>query len=363
MTIEIRELDASQREEWDGYVARSPDAGLFHQYHALTVQATYSDAVLHPLVGFNGNEPIGLFPIFEVEKGPFKAAFSPPPDIRVTYLGPAMLDMGCMKARKAEQLRTEFIEGCREWVELSFNPHYTHIRTNGSYDDMRPFLWEGCDAEPKYTYLVDIQPDEDDLLMSFSRNARRNIRDGRKLASNITVGGVDEIRNIVEQVKARYEEQDEFFGIPSNFVVDLYEGLPEGQIKPYVFRDGDEFVGGIIALEYGDRVYRWQGGVKTENDVDGQINDNLDWRVMMDAKANGKSWYDLVGANNPRLNGYKSKFNPTLEMHYQIEHGSRLAKTVAHVYKHTLTPLVSPSRSSRRPPPVAVMEALYKRFH
>ncbi|ELZ97996.1 hypothetical protein C440_02073 [Haloferax mucosum ATCC BAA-1512] len=338
MTIKITEFDPGRRDEWDRYVEQSCQASLFHQYDALELQAKYSNAKLHLLVGFKTEEPVGLFPLFEIRKGPIKTAFSPPPNIGVPYLGPVMFDAGNIKRRKFERRRNRFIEGCTEWVNSEIGPNYTHVRVGDYYTDMRTFQWGGCDVSPKYTYNVDLTRGEDDLLMSFSRSARRNVRDGAEIIPKIEEGNRDDIRTILTLVKDRYEEQDMQFDVPPQFVLDLYDSLPDGQVRPYVFRYNGSFVSGIVVLQYGRTIYRWLGGVRPEHDFGVDINDLLDWRIMRDGMQRGMARYDLVGANNRRLNQYKSKYNPDLVTFYQIEHGALPVRTVAHLYKNQLGP-------------------------
>ncbi|WP_411969028.1 lipid II:glycine glycyltransferase FemX [Haloferax sp. YSSS75] len=347
MTIEIREFDETRRDEWDRYVNRSGDASLFHQYRALELQASHSNSTLHPLVGFDNEQPIGLYPVFEVHRGPVKAAFSPPPNIGVPYLGPVMVDTDPIKRRKLERRRHQFIEGCSDWIRREISPTYSHLRVGDYYTDMRMFQWDGYLVTPKYTYHVDLTPDHDDLLLSFSRNARRNIRGGDDEAANISIGGRAELEAILSAVEDRYEEQELGFDVPPEFVCDLYDELPDGQIRPYVYTVDDEFVSGIIVVQFGETVSRWMGGVRTDRSDWVDANDLIDWRIMTDAKREGCVRYDLVGANNRRLNRYKGKYNPKLVTFYQIEHGSLPARAAAHLYRDRISSNLTTLTESR----------------
>jgi hypothetical protein len=54
---------------------------------------------------------------------------------------------------------------------------------------------------------------------------------------------------------------------------------------------------------------------------------------MTDAMDRGVTEYDLVGAGNPRLNEYKAKFGPELELFYNIKLGSTAATSLIDLYK------------------------------
>jgi hypothetical protein len=54
---------------------------------------------------------------------------------------------------------------------------------------------------------------------------------------------------------------------------------------------------------------------------------------MADAMDRGCDTYDLVGADDRRINRYKAKFNPTLRQCYNVERGSAAVSVAAHLYK------------------------------
>jgi len=333
MSVELTTADPTDAPRWDSYVDQSEQGGLFHQHAALETLAAHADAELHLLVGHVGQEPVGVFPIFELRKGLIKTAFSPPPKLRVSYLGPAFLNIEKLSQRKTERRQREFLEGCLDWLETECNPRFVHVRAGKNLRDLRPFIWNDYEVTPNYTYLVDLTPEKEDLIMGFSSDARKNIRNTEASSYQIRDGGTPEIHRIVEQVKLRYQSQDIPYDVPPEFVVDLFEQLPDGQLHPYVCRVDDEFAGGMLVLEYEDTVYRWQGGVRTDTDHDVPVNDLLDWRVMVDAIDGGLSTYDLVGANNKRINNYKAKFDPELEPFHSVEQGSPVTKRLASIYK------------------------------
>lgn len=334
MSIEVTEATEDDLKNWNKYVDQSPHGDLFHYREALETQAEFLDCKLHTLIGFKGQEPVGIFPLFTVRKGPVTTAFSPPPEVKIPYQGPALLNMEKLKQRKAERRHQSFLQECLSWMDSNFNPRYTHIRLHCQYQDLRPLKWEGFDVTPAYTYLLDIDREPEELLMSFSSDARSNIRDGRDAAGvSVSEEGRESICKILEQVRQRYESQGIAFHLPRELLLTLYDELPAGAIRPYVCRVDGEFAGGILAYEHHDTIYRWQGGVRTDTDTDVSVNDLLDWTVMQSAQERSLSSYDLVGANNSRINKYKAKFNPDLQEFYTLERASTAMNIAAHLYK------------------------------
>jgi len=324
MSIDISRLDpVEDADTWNRDVERATRAHPFYRAEALSLQADDTDTTPHLLAGHKGQETVGLFPVFEYRKGPLTAAFSPAPYSWVSYLGPVLCNVERLKQRKADRRTNDFIEAALEWLEAELAPKYTKFDAV-TIDDIRPFIWQGYQAEPEHTYVVDLEGTPEELLGRFSSDARRNIRKAADFDGEYTVteGGVDDIDRIIDQVRARYASQDRSFQLSTDFVRSLYERLPEGAIRPYVCRVDGDFQGGILVAESDTTRYRWQGGVKVDRDLDLAVNDLLDWQVMRDGLEAGLEQYDLVGAGVPSINRYKAKFNPRLETHYTVTSGA-----------------------------------------
>lgn len=333
MTIEIDTVDQSDRAEWNGYVDRSTAGTFFHRYDVLEVLERHASAELYPLVGYKGQEPVGIFPIFEVRKGGISTAFSPPPGLGVPFLGPAHLNERKLKRRKLERRRKRFIEGCLEWVDEQAGPRYTRICTPVGYDDPRPFSWNDYDTTPIHTYLLDIERDEQELKGSFSKSLRRYLDPDDDDAERFSIdeGGTDGIRFIHDQIRSRYEAQGRRYRVPLEFLTELFETLPDGRVRPYVAEVDDERASGIVIFEGDSTIYYSEGGGKP--DLQFPINDLLHWRIIRDARARGIGTYDLHGAESPRISEYKAKFNPELRSYYELEKGTTLMNAVARLYK------------------------------
>jgi len=318
MSIDVRPIDDQDR--WNELLTEVTHPTAFHHTAALDVFEAHSGATCHRLVGFKGEEPIGLFPLFTMEKGPVTTAFSPPPDLKVSYLGPRMIFRHDPKRRRRDKRNRRFVESALDWLEDHHGPRFTTIRTAPEYEDTRPFIWREFEATPRYTYVVDLEREPDELLSAFSSDARSNVTGDYDVDYEIGLGDVDDIGKILGQVRKRYAEQDESFTLETAVVEELYESLPEGVLRPYVCRIDGEFAGGILNVEYGDRAIRWIGGTKV--DVGIPINDLLDWNYCRDAIGRGARSYDLAGANNARIASFKAKFAPDLLTYYTLQRGS-----------------------------------------
>jgi hypothetical protein len=317
-------------EMWNECLGRSPHANPLHRYEAIDVLERYSNATAYPLVGYEGGDPIGVFPAFEVTKAGVPSVFSPPPYLWVQYLGPAVVNDDELDPQAFEARHLGFVEACLDWLEAEVGPRYVHVHTDPDYADPRPFEVNDFETRPRYTYTVDLTLDRDDLLMTFGSDARSNVRSGKDVEYEVREGDADDAAWIIEQVRERYEEQGKSYGLQPGMVRELHERLPDGLIRPYVCSVRGDPAGGMVALDDGETIYRWQGGAKTDGDV--PVNDLLDWHITCDAMDRGVEQYDLVGAENERINKYKSKFNPELSAYYTLERSSKPMRLAAGLY-------------------------------
>ena len=329
MSIEISAFD--DPEAWNEYVEGSSVGTLFHRYELLEAAEEHAAAELYPLIGHKGQEPVGLFPAFEISKGGVSTVFSPPPGLAIPFQGPVPLNDGKLRRRKAERRNRRFVEGCLEWLEERLSPRYYRICTPVGYEDPRPFTWNEYDTSPLHTYRLAIDEEPEMLKGSFSKSLRRYLDpdDGDRFV--VEERGEDAIKFVHEQVRARYEAQGKTYTVPLEYLLELYETLPAGTVRPYVATVEGELASGIVSLEDGSTIYFSEGGGKP--DVEYPLNDLPHWEIIRDARARGVETYDLCGANTPRICAYKSKFNPELCTYYEAEKGTVLLNTAANLYK------------------------------
>lgn len=330
MSIDIRRLDRPFAEEWNDLLGHTPRRSPFHRAEALSVIADHSGQTLHPLAGYKGQELVGLFPVFTFERGPLTVAFSPPPDLKVSYLGPVMTGLSHLSANKAERRRRRFVDAALSWLDEEYSPRYVHLRTSTAYDDPRPFAWSGFEGTPRFTYEVDVSREPEELFDQFTRDVRTNVRDAEK-RSVTRVGGHEDARTITRQVRSKYADQGIGFHVTESFVVDLYDALPDGAVRPLVCEVDGSFAGGSLVLEDDDAAYGWMGSVAPSIDVD--VNDLVHWRVIEDAAERDLDTYDLVGANDARLSRFKSKFTPSLARYYELTRSGPAMAVAERLYR------------------------------
>ncbi len=301
-----------------------PETGfeVFHTASALSVLDDHISGELRLYGGFKGQQAVGLFPVVVQDRSVGTAVFSPPPGYGIHRLGPIVMPTS-PKQRKRERVNQRFTEAVLE--EIGIDDSLTLFRAicNAEYTDPRPYLWADLNIETKFTYVLDVEGETpDDVLSSFSKSLRRGIRDGEDLDVQIEREGVEGARAVYNNTVDRYEEQDQSFPLTWPYVRDLVTALEE-RARVYVARTPEgRFLSGITVLYSNDVGYFWQGGTRATYD-NVSINSLLHWHVIRDIIEDppyeSVTGYDLMGANTERLCQYKSKFGAELVPYYVTE--------------------------------------------
>jgi hypothetical protein len=319
--------------EWDDLVSRSPMGTLFHRWDALRVIEEHSDATLHPLVGFKGQEAVGILPVFELRKGPVTTAFSPPPGMGVPTLGPVLFNYEKLKQRRFEKQNNRFVEACLNWIDGDLDPKYTHVVGPKGYDDVRPFQWNDFEISPRYTYDIDLSVGREALLNSMTSDARKSIRNTPADSYAIERRGEDGLEYVLGRINSRYDDGDGGLFLNEEYIRDLRDALGHERLLVYVAEVDGRPASGRLTIHGEDRVTLWQGSPKPSRDIDVPINDLLNWQSMVDGIEADKSTCNFVGANTRHLCRYKAKYNPTAVPYFEIERGTRAMNVVSDLYR------------------------------
>jgi len=315
-----------ERLSLDEWADALPASGfeVFHAPGALRALDEHADGELRLYGGFKGDRPVGLFPAVVQERRAGRAVLSPPPGFGIPRLGPLVMPAS-PKRRKQEKVNAAFAEGVLDAMDVDGALTLFRAVCPTSYPDPRPYVWSDLDLDTSFTYHLPVDADTDDLLSSFSKSLRREIRDGRE--ADVTVeatADADAVRTVYEQTQARYDEQERGFTIPWPYVRDLTRNLrAEERCRTYLARDPDgEVLSGVVALYSNDAAYYWLGGARTTYEGT-SVNSLLHWRLVEDIAAgelrDSVDTYDLMGANTERLCRYKSKFGADLAPYYTLE--------------------------------------------
>ncbi len=312
--------------EWERAL---PNTGyeLFHTVDALNVLETHWPGELCLFAGYKGQEPVGLLPLFIRHNRVGRIVSSPPVGFGVGRLGPIVMSTS-PKQRKCETINKKFVRKVIETIDATDQFTLFRVIGNTKYNDPRPFKWDGFDATPAFTYQLHIESKTlDQLLGSFSRDLRKDIRKRDDVPITVRRGENGDAQKVYEAMVNRYQKQGKDQPVSWDFVEDLLHSLGR-RARVYVAESNDgEFLSGMIILYADDTAYNWKGGAKPSSlDTSVSVNNLLHWKIIEDIVEDPDlesiTAYDFYTANNERLSRYKSSFNGSLVPYYTIESNS-----------------------------------------
>lgn len=318
--MRIEELEFAAWEE------ALPDTGfeVFHTAEALSVLSRHAPGELHLLAGFKGDRIAGLFPLVTVDRPVGTAILSPPPGLAIPRLGPLTFPAS-PKRRSREQVNRQFTDRALETLDSDRRGSLRRFICPLDYRDPRPFMWDGLSVSTAFTYSVDLADrTPDDVLGSFSKGLRREVRNGLDLDVAVSVEGEPAVRAVHRATTERYADQGREYTPSWPYVRDLTRALRDtDRCRTYVARGADgSFLSGVTVLYSNDAGYFWQGGAKATYDGV-SVNSLIHWRIIEDILERpprpSVERYDLMGANTERLCRYKAKFGGELVPYYVVE--------------------------------------------
>jgi len=316
MNIEVRIAENEELKNWDALMEASPYGTIFHLPDWLRIAEKHTNSKLYPLIGLKGEEVIGVFPLFYKKKGPLKMFFSPPPKSGIPYLGPVLLSYDKLKQEKKESLLVDFVTSVDKFIQDNFKPNYIYFKLPPGLIDCRPFKWLGYQAKPVYCYLLDISVGLSELESNFSLHARRNLKKAEKDGLSAELGSMKELKILYRMLYYRYTKQERKIPISENYLVEVFDKFFPDNLKVFIIRHQDDIVSGGVKLCYKNRVIDWIGQPKTTVRT---ANDFLHGSVMKWGVEHKLRYYEILGANTQSICQFKSKFNPSLEIYFEIK--------------------------------------------
>jgi len=324
-------ISLSDESEWGKLVDASPNTTIFHDLRWLQLAEKYSKTKLHLLSGKIGDELVGGFPIFTRRRAGLDICLSPPPKTGIRYLGPITSISTDYKQNKRERTYLDFIEGCLNHIDLVFSPDYTLISSTPDIHDIRSFKNCGYTVEPLFTYLIDTSLESNALLASFSNSIRRDIKKADEKKLTFREGGEDELLFVHSLMEKRYSEQGKRYPIPKQYLKDIWGVFGGNNIRVFVAENSD-ILTGIITVSYGRNILFWSG-LSNNSTAPPEVNSWVQWQIILWANKNNIHYYDMLGANIPRLYEYKLKFSPSLSTHYTMTKKNLLGALGEYLYK------------------------------
>jgi len=317
MNIEIKVAEASDFEEWNEIVEESNHGTIFHRFEWLQIVEKHTKSKLYPLIAYDKERIVGIFPIFLQRRGGLKLVFSPPPKCDIPYLGPILRDYEGIKQVQKAELFNGFIEQIDSFIFKEIKPHYLQFVLHPYLLDSRPFKWKGYEVIPEHTYVLNLNKGVDLLWTGLQKRLRTEISKANRAGLVVKNGTKEDLFEIYNSSVERFREQNINYPLSKEHFIDLNNMFPKN-MEVFTISENDKIIGGIIALNYKKVSMLWLGRYKVDHPGI-SVNDYLQWECIKWLCENDFELFDMLGANIPRLSHYKTKYNPDLQMFLRIK--------------------------------------------
>ncbi len=319
MPIEI----INDKATWDRFVDESPHSLLFHRWDFLAIMEKYSGFKLYHLGVYRKDELVCLFPFFHRKHLGMSLIYSPPQGslLYVPYLGPIMgAGFGRMKEHEKGRAWCDVAKEIEGAIK-KFSPSYTSIALAPGIIDARPFMAKGYGVDVQYTYIIDLNPSEDEILMGFDGNCRIQIRNCNKY--NLICKQVNEADTFIKLMGTHLKDEGMtyFNRQDSRYLREIMDAFPKNVNMHFLYY-GEDIISAYVNCDYRDRSIAWMGSPAIQKDI--QPNEYFLWERIKKAKENGYKKFDIWGSDIKRLTSFKAKFNPSLELTLYLERRNAL---------------------------------------
>jgi hypothetical protein len=313
---------------WDSFVDSSPDGMIFHKWDLLKIVEKYTGDTLYPYGIYQSNDLLGVIPIFYSKRRGMKFVYSPPKTTLsyIPYMGFALSESYYrLKQKEKETFRYSIIKETDDLLK-GMSPNYISFTTVPGDVDVRPYARVGYDTLLQYTYFLDLNRPLDAIWDEFDRNCRKRITTAEKL--DLSLVRADDAEALFKMMKGRLSKNgNTFFHRQSpNYLKELLTAFPDN-IKMYFLYSGNDLIGADVNYEYKNCCTSWMGTAIVNEDLN--ANEYMLWVILKTAKEAGMKRYENVGADERRLNDFKTKFNPSLVPFFYVIKKNMLYRTAS----------------------------------
>ena len=307
MNFEIRPLNESEFTTWDEFVGESPGGTLFHK--TFWLKASGERFLIYGY--FKGGELFAGIPIVYGSRFKIKLARLPP---LTPYLGIIFKRRETKYVQRISEDKEISIELARR-LRKDFDSGYFHFIPG--WVDLQPFIWERFIPGMRYTYIIDLSTELEDIWGAMSDKRRNDIRKAEKDGIGVILCEDFEITyRLIEGTFARQDKNVGFKAVAFRYNEILQE---RNQCRAFIAENRE---GEPIAVTYivwdNKRSYYLLGGYDPERSHHGASALAM-WEAIKFTKEElGLKEFDFEGSMVPQLEQFFRKFGGRLTPYYTV---------------------------------------------
>lgn len=303
-------LEADRDFPWDRYVESSSHGTVSHLTGWIEALKNFSGSRLHRFAVLKGDHVAAICPMFLTNRGPLRLAYSPPLQGLTHHMGPVLVGYEGLANRKRAQLLLETHKALDSYLHSELGCNYIEIVYPPGLLDARPLIWTGYNVSLRHTYIIDLAKGVEHVWNEASHELRRNVRRCEGLVTS-RVASVDELSDFLDVVRERFQDLGMKYMLTDAYVSELFQLLTPSHIRLFLAEESEVIQTGLIVLMLGRRATIWHGATAPRSSRL-PINDYLHWSVVSWAEQQGFQELEIMGADDPRTERFKSKFSPEL---------------------------------------------------
>lgn len=324
---------------WREYIDRQPQSNIFHTPEMFQVfsLAKGHHPELWAALGEDGR-PLTLFlPVLvSIAKKPFQRMTS-----RSVAYGSILADSGERGWVAVASLLEAYKQSAKK-ITL-----FTELRNLSDLGVLQPVLQDhGFAYAEDCNFLISLERSREDLLRSFGKNTRKNVR--RALRNKLlAVEEVNDIRKVTacyDLLKMSYARARVFLADRSLFEAAFQILHPRRMVRFLLVRLGSTYIASSVELIFNKTIYGWYCGMNRAFSKY-LSNELITWNILEWGINNGYKTYDFGGIGSPEqkygVRDFKAKFGGSLvcfgrNTHIHSPGLLRLSKLGYKIYRNML---------------------------
>jgi len=244
-----------------------------------------------------------------------------------SHLGP-FFKIEQKKYVKKLDFEKELIETFARFID-ELNYAGLSFRISNKIIDTQPFTWRKFTVIPQYTYIVDLDTDEDMMWENMASENRNDIRKGEK--DELEVKQVTDFKLTKELIYKTFDRQ--------NMEVDnkdlekiLFEFANDDNSYSFICYKNGTPISTSFCIYDNQTAYYILGGYDYENKHH-SAGTMVIWESIKHAKATGLKYFDFEGSMKPEIEKYFRKFGGKLTTIYRINKINRSLDIISKILK------------------------------
>ena len=307
MPENVLKLAESEYPLWNEFVRLSPQGSFFCTTEWANIISFTFNRPFEIIASVQNDQIESGCLVFRQSKMAFQLIT---PQAFCPYNGPILATVTEAKYQKTIARNLRLITAITEFLNSNYDLWI--LNTSPQFDDTRAFQWQGCRADPSYTYRLDLT-DWQICEENFSQTVRKKVRQAGE--QNIKIVQTGDRQRFIEMYSRSYKRHGSS-PLVNEKQLDkfLNMALKLPGLKLYYARQDDNPVAGRIILDDDHYIFDLLAG---SNDPSGLGSTFLVYSIL-EEYAGSNRMFDFLGADHPMIEEFKRGFGGKLAASYRV---------------------------------------------